>query len=786
MLTITDSMKEAYNQYTTQRKSYIQIGNNSFFIQNLDIQADCYDEGNVIGNAISKIAKFDIETEYVKQLDEFEIFDGIWTGEQYEYVSLGTFKLFEENGTDGFFSSITSYDKLILFNQEYDNNLVAFPTTVYGLLNAICNQAGVELYNTTIVNGAQPLESNLFVEGESLKRILKAICQISGCFAIISQDKLKLLLKNTDTLTLEKHQISQPEYKRTTWKINQVVLGMSNIEGEYVLRQDPTDVEQNGVHKLVINDNPFVYTQALREAYIDNIFNQVKGFEYVAFETKWEGLPYVELGDLLNLDGKESIVLRYNLISPKGLNSVLSAPSIIDSVIDYVDNSNSIENRQKKTEVIVNKQNQKIESVVSQTNEQNEKISQITQTVDELNSKIKDIADITITGESIYAKVDLDNINQSEPITIKVRPVGENISYDYPHNDYPQNDYSKTRTIRFTNKTTGEIFDYVLPDDLLYYDSENYDEFILEYDSHTVFIKKKVGYNADGTTYALETSTINEYDFPKIELTDGNYNVTLLGYDNAYLFVRLMAQNIYTTQFATRAEVSSEINQTAEDITLGVDKKLTNYSTTTEMNSAIAVSSNSIKSEVSNTYATKNELKNTSTTLNSKIEQTATSIKNEVNATIDGVEKEINAELELKVNTDDLVSEINVSADVINLKGNRFIVQADNFQLDKNGNMICTNAKVTGEINSTTGNIGGWTINSEGLTNGSVFIKNNGASTIYTFADMLVIRNYIMGEDTFNLDGNTNLFSHYDLNGDGVIDAIDYVRLSKLLDFDTN
>ena len=115
MLAISDSIKNAYNKYTTQRKSYIQVGNNSFFVQNLDVSADAYDEGNIIGNAIAKIAKFDIETEYVKGLDEFELFDGIWTGNKYEYVSLGTFKLFNEEGTDDFFSSITAYDKLHSF-----------------------------------------------------------------------------------------------------------------------------------------------------------------------------------------------------------------------------------------------------------------------------------------------------------------------------------------------------------------------------------------------------------------------------------------------------------------------------------------------------------------------------------------------------------------------------------------------------------------------------------------------------------------------------------------------
>ena len=106
-------------------------------------------------------------------------------------------------------------------------------------------------------------------------------------------------------------------------------------------------------------------------------------------------------------------------------------------------------------------------------------------------------------------------------------------------------------------------------------------------------------------------------------MTTGNYTISLVGYNGAYLFVRLMASNIYTTQFATKVELSSEISQTAENINLSVNRKLTNYSTTTQMNSAINLKANEITSTVSQTYATKN----TTNTLSSRIKQTAKSIE---------------------------------------------------------------------------------------------------------------------------------------------------------------
>lgn len=106
-----------------------------------------------------------------------------------------------------------------------------------------------------------------------------------------------------------------------------------------------------------------------------------------------------------------------------------------------------------------------------------------------------------------------------------------------------------------------------------------------------------------------------------------------------------------------------------------VDDKFANYSTTTQVNSAITQSANSVLTTVSSNYATK-------------------------------------ASLEVKIDKDKLISEINASADVITLKSNRFVLDS-------------TNAKIAadGTINFTGGTIGGWNISSTKLS-GSAGLQN--------------------------------------------------------------
>ena len=243
---------------------------------------------------------------------------------------------------------------------------------------------------------------------------------------------------------------------------------------------------------------------------------------------------------------------------------------------------------------------------------QNQKISEVSQRVGELNSKISEIADITISGESLSGDVRLDGINEGEPIYIKIHPTSENISYLYPKNTlFPSDNlFVKTRNLQFTNTETWEIVKYELPCDLLYYDEENYDEYILDYELQTCTVNKKVGINTDGTTYLLETPRIIEYEYPQILLTSGNYAVFLYSFRKAYLFVRMMAQNIYTTQFATKAEMKSEIKQTSESITSEVSKKVGKNEVISSINqTAEAVSINANKININGVVSANNNFK---------------------------------------------------------------------------------------------------------------------------------------------------------------------------------
>ena len=166
------------------------------------------------------------------------------------------------------------------------------------------------------------------------------------------------------------------------------------------------------------------------------------------------------------------------------------------------------------------------------------------------------------------------------------------------------------------------------------------------------------------------------------------------------------------------------------------------FATKLEMKSSINQSAQAITSEVSKI------VEGTEQEFTSKIEQTAESITQEVNANIEGVDKELSAKIEVKVDKDKLISEINASADVatinaskINLNG---AVTANNyFKINTDGSMEATNGKFTGAVTATSGTF-----------NGTVNISSSNAINVRGSDGLLDVKIVNTGVEFYDNNGN--------------------------------
>ena len=85
-----------------------------------------------------------------------------------------------------------------------------------------------------------------------------------------------------------------------------------------------------------------------------------------------------------------SFLFRFTYKSPNGLESEMSAPSIIKSTVNYQNIPSELE-RIRRTEIIVNKQQGTIDAIVDKQTEDGNKINSLEMTAEETNDTISKI-----------------------------------------------------------------------------------------------------------------------------------------------------------------------------------------------------------------------------------------------------------------------------------------------------------------------------------------------------------------------------------------------------------
>lgn len=194
----------------------------------------------------------------------------------------------------------------------------------------------------------------------------------------------------------------------------------------------------------------------------------------------------------------------------------------------------------------------------------------------------------------------------------------------------------------------------------------------------------------------------------------------------------------YKQSVTTKAQ---ELANTAEDnANTATDEKLKNYSTTTEMQSALTVEAGKISAKVSETYETKENATQKMTDANNALE----SYKREASAAI-----ELNANaIKSKVTADEVTSQIEQSAEAIRCQAKKISWKSENSEMTEDGKLSCQGAEISGtfkqvhggkksiDINNNEVKVFSWqnTGNFAGAL-GSVYVKNTGRDKVALWCD---------------------------------------------------
>lgn len=607
----TNDLKDAFKHNITRAKivydnTEINYDNG---IKEITLEDSVYvPDVGFIGQATSKkltLILLDNEQTINLENKEFELYIGADYNNQTYYINYGKFIVNEppENDSTNGTIKIIAYDYMIKFNKIYQDE-VTYPIKLKDYLSNICTQAGVQLGSQTFPNQNFWVSDNQF-EGKQLREVIKHIAKCAFSWARIGQDnKLYLDFNATgnviETFGLDNYK--QDGFKRANeyyGPINKVTYADSDIQGQEESVFDENSIALIGTKELVIYDNFFAYTTQKRQDLIQS-GDVLFGFNYMPVtQLELTGAIYLDCTDIIEVvDGQNNSIttrvfahtIKYN----GAISDTVSAPALSNNQETYK-NINTTTNAENRAEIMVDRANKKIQSITSQIGDRSQKTTSITQDIESIESKVEDVEDLTRTATGNQTVTISDAYPNEDILELHIWGNNSVFNYLYPRDDlYPEDTlypYGDSR-IRFYNDEEDRTIELGI-EEVLRGNNEVKDELFIDYQGNVNLIRRV---NPDGTTKQIPTNTLlGQLHFKLIE---GDNTFEIVNYV-APIEVKYGIKSTFTDMFATKAEMNSEINQTAQEIDLKVNKKLENYSTTVEMNAQIEVTAEEINSEVS-------------------------------------------------------------------------------------------------------------------------------------------------------------------------------------------
>lgn len=229
---------------------------------------------------------------------------------------------------------------------------------------------------------------------------------------------------------------------------------------------------------------------------------------------------------------------------------------------------------------------------------------------------------------------------------------------------------------------SNEKKEYVIDIEELRVKGDVYDSLIITKDED--YVMRRLSLSEYHVLSVLETPIKQPIPELNIKLFEGDNYIYLMDMIGNKFYAEYLIKNDFNDIYVTKNEMNTSINQTAQQIDLSVNQKLTGYSTTQQMNSAINMKADSITSSVNS------KLENYDTTeqVNSKITQKANEItstvsstyetKNDVNSKIATAKSEIKqttdaitSTVSSKVGNNEIISKINQSSEAVTINANK-------------------------------------------------------------------------------------------------------------------
>lgn len=595
-------MKTHTNGFKTNLKSLgreisARITYNNITLTSEDINTITYSyQGDILKSVMKQL---DLDTSVnIPLKSEITLEFGLLVSNAYEYLNYGTFiveRVEKREDTNSYM--FTCYDKMLYAQKEYENLNVAYPITIRNYISAICTKLGLTFQNasSTFPNYSKQIPNELYLdsEGNSLnytfRDVLDELAQVTASTICINDNgnlELRYINNTSDTIDEEYLKNVNVNFGEQFGAINTIVFSRS-AGADKISLSNPVDLADEDKIAIEIADNQ-ILNGLDRGDYLSDILTQLYGLSYYLNDFESTGICYYDLCDRYNVSIGENtyscIMLNDEINITQGLKETIytERPLSSEQEYEYMDSDDRWKSR---TTLIVNKNTQQIQSVVSQIGDRTNKTTTITQDIDTIQSEVQNMPVIT-TENSGIGQIILNDLANVKVAGFRVHPTNQDILGLLVSDELIISDdlIIDNREIVFKNGDFETQFD--LPP-LYYYNSDIYDEFVYDAVEERAYKIQRVQVDSLGNKSILNTPIEIDYEYKDIQLKEGNYNIYVATCPTAYIYAKGMLKNEYTKTFATTYEEDSKRTQLANQIYDVVRKKVDNSEIVVSLNLAI-------------------------------------------------------------------------------------------------------------------------------------------------------------------------------------------------------
>lgn len=411
MKVVTQGFKDAIRTFGRELDTIVTIGEQTFDKESLNGITPTFNSG--LFCTIMKGVEIDLNV-FTPKNSTINVKSGVLVNDTYEYINYGNYKTKDDSEIDEDTSSykVIAYDKILESMVDYDLG-INYPISVRDYWVAIFNELSWDISGIpeTFRNSTKTINQDVHSGiGYTYRDVLDELCMISGVW-LVDKNGVPTIVEPTET----GENIDETYLSDVNVTIKQKVFFNSLVfaraeESDNIFRKDDESILLNGLHEFRIADNQLLSTND-RDLYIDELWEYLKAFTYYSFEVDTIGIMFLEPLDAFNLvvgtNTYPTILLNDETQITQGLKEVLYSDTPEESQTEYK-YADTTDRKLNQTYILVDKQKQTIEAVVSQVEDNTEHLTRIDQNINEVSITVSE------TQKNVESQQDdISNLNSS-------------------------------------------------------------------------------------------------------------------------------------------------------------------------------------------------------------------------------------------------------------------------------------------------------------------------------------------------------------------------------------